>query len=301
YLTLLFSVALIWGASYMFIKIAVDEMAPTTAMALRLVFAAAVLVPLLAVQQGPRAGARAVRATGWGGFFLGLMNTAVPFTLIAWGETHVDSGIAAIANAPLPIFVAFLAIWFQRSERVRGARLAGVLVGFAGVVVLVGFQPEGGSTAIVATLAIVAATFAYAISYVFAQARYAETQPIVLVTASSLAGALILAPFGIWQRPVEVPSAGALASVAALGVVGTSLALVLYYRMLVAYGASRASLVTYLIPPTALAYGVFLLDESLALNAIVGLVLILAGVGLGSGAVRVPWRRREPLPVAPRG
>jgi drug/metabolite transporter (DMT)-like permease len=300
YLPLLVAVALIWGASYMFIKIAVEELAPTTTMALRLVFASLVLVPLLLVQQGLRDAVRDLRGTGWGGVFLGLVNTALPFTLIGWGETRVDSGIAAIANAPVPIFVAFLAIWFQRTERVRGLRLAGVVLGFAGVVVLAGFQPEGGWAAVAGTLAVVAAAFSYAVAYVFAQGRYTDTQPLVVVTASTLAGIVLLAPFALAQLPDELPSTGALASVAALGVLGTALALVLYYRMLVSYGASRASLVTYLIPPTALAYGVFLLDERLAANALVGLALILGGVALGSGFLRLPRRRREPLPAAPR-
>ena len=142
------------------------------------------------------------------------------------------------------------------------------------------------------------ASLAYAVSNLYAQERYAATQPMVLVTASSLAGAAMLAPFALWQFPSQVPSGRAIASVAALGIVGTAIALILYYRLLVSYGASRSSLVTYLVPVTAILYGVFLLGEELATNAVVGLVLSLGGVALGSGVLRAP-RRREAMPVAP--
>ena len=299
YLTLLLAVALIWGASFMFIKVAVEEMEPATAMALRLAFAGLFLVPFLLLQEGVRRTVKGIRATGWGAVFLGFMNAALPFTLISWGEQHIDSSIAAIANSPVPIFVALLAIRFQRSERVRGLRLVGVLLGFVGVAVLAGFQPEGGWLAVVGTLACSAAALSYAISNLFAQGRYAATQPLVLATAASLAGALILAPLALLQLPSTVPSARALASVAALGIVGTAIAMVLFWRMLAAYGASRAALVTYLVPVTAILYGVFLLDEEVSMNAIVGLVLILGGVALGSGVLRVGRRRRGAVPAAP--
>ena len=299
YLTLLLSVALIWGASFMFIKVAVEEIEPAAAMALRLAFAGLFLVPFLLAQQGLRRTIRGLRDTGWGAVFLGFMNAALPFTLIAWGEQHVDSAIAAIANAPVPIFVALLAIRFQHSERVRGARLFGVLVGFVGVAVLAGFQPTGGWLAVAGTLAASAAALSYAISNLFTQRRYGDTQPLVLVTAASLAGAALLAPVALLQLPDSVPSGRALASVAVLGIAGTAIAMILFFRMLASYGASRASLVTYLVPVTAIFYGVFLLDERLAPNAIAGLVLILAGVALGSGVLRLGRRRREAVPAAP--
>ena len=299
YLTLLLSVALIWGASFMFIKVAVAEIPPVAAMALRLAFAGLFLVPFLLAQQGLRRTIHGMRETGWGAVFLGFMNAALPFTLIAWGEQHVDSSIAAIANAPVPIFVALLAMRFQHSERLRGVRLFGVLLGFVGVAVLAGFQPEGGWLAVTGTLAASAAALSYAISNLFTQRRYGETQPLVLVTAASLAGATLLAPLALLQLPDSVPSGRALVSVAVLGIAGTAIAMILFFRMLAAYGASRASLVTYLVPVTAIFYGVFLLDERFTPNAIVGLVLILGGVALGSGVLRVGRRRREAMPAAP--
>ncbi len=286
YLPLLLSVAGIWGASFMFIEVAVDELEPTVVMALRLVLATLVLLPFLLLQEGARRGIEELREAGWGLALLGLINTALPFTMIAWGQTHVNSSIAAIANAPVPIFVALLALKFKPEERVRGLRLVGILTGFVGVAVLAGFNPEGDWWTVAGTLVITAAALFYAMSNLFAQSRYSQTQPLVIVTGSSLTGALILLPLALVQLPGDVPSAKALASVAALGILGTAIALILYFRMLAAYGASRSSLVTYLIPLVAVVYGVTLLDEPLTANAIAGLFLVLGGVALGTGAVR---------------
>jgi len=299
YLPILLMVAGIWGASFMFIDVAVDEMKPTVVIALRLVLAALVLVPFLLAQEGVRAGLSELREAGWGLALLGLINMALPFTMIAWGQTHVNSSIAAIANAPVPIFVALLAIRFRPEERVRGLRLAGILLGFVGVAVLAGLNPEGGWWAVAGTLIVTAAAVFYAVSNLFAQSRFSETQPLVIVTGSSLAAALMLLPPALIQLPAEVPSAKALGSVAALGIGGTAFALILYFRMLAVHGASRSSLVTYLVPMTALLYGAFLLDEPIHLNAIAGLLLILSGIAIGSGVVRFT-RRREVVPATPR-
>jgi drug/metabolite transporter (DMT)-like permease len=299
YLPLLLTVAGIWGASFMFIKVAVEEIDPIPLMALRLALAALVLLPLLVAQRGRERSLADVRKAGGGLVLLGFANAALPFTLIAWGEQHVDSSIAAIANAPVPIFVALLALRFRPSEQVRGLRLIGIMLGFAGVAVLAGLNPEGGWWAVLGTLAVTMAALLYATSNLYAQSRYADMDTLVIATGSSVAGALILLPLALFQLPDEVPSAQALGSITALGVVGTAAAYLFFYRMLASYGASRAALVTYLIPPIALVYGIVLLDEPLTANAVAGLALILAGVTLGSGGARAA-RRREIVPAAPR-
>src|SRR5919108_4754969 len=154
YVPLLLIVAGIWGASYLFIKVAVEEIEPTAMMDLRLLLAAAVLVPFIAVRFGTRRAVAEVRSTGTGAFILGVINMAFPFVLIAWGEKHIDSGVAAIANASVPIFVALLAIRFNPSERSSGLRLVGILLGLVGVGVLAGVHPEGGGWAVLGTLAV---------------------------------------------------------------------------------------------------------------------------------------------------
>jgi drug/metabolite transporter (DMT)-like permease len=299
YVSLLAIVAAIWGSSYLFIKVAVDEVEPTAMMFFRLVLASAVLVPVLAWHVGGRAAVTEMRGLGWKAWAVGFLNAAFPFTLIAWGEKYVDSGVAAIANASVPIFVVILAFWFNPSERVRGVRLAGILVGLAGVAVLTGLHPDGGWWAIAGTLAIVVASLSYAAANHFVQHNFSQTMPILVTTASSVMGAVILLPFAAFQLPEEMPSWKAIGSIVVLGVLGTAFGLLLFYRLLTSYGAARASLVTYLLPPVALVYGVLILDEEITLNAALGLVLILAGVALGSGAARGLRRRgREPEPAS---
>ena len=299
YLPLLLTLSALWGASYLFIKVAVDEIEPIPMIELRLLLAGAVLLTFLVARMGRREAVAALRATGWGGVILGVINGAIPFTLIAWGEKYVDSGIAAIANASVPIFVALLAIRYLPGERVTGMRLVGVLLGLAGVGVLAGFHPEGGWWAVAGTLAVVVASLSYACSNLFTQRRFSTTAPLVTATSAVIWGAVVLLPLSLFQIPDQVPSAKALGSVAALGILGTAVASIILYRMLTTYGSSRTTLVTYLLPPFALFYGVTLLDERLTANAVLGLVLILGGVALGAG-LSLTRRSRDTLAAPQR-
>jgi drug/metabolite transporter (DMT)-like permease len=301
YVVMLGILAASWGASYLFIKVAVEDLEPAPMMCLRLILAFGALFSLLAVGSGLRGAVSEIRETGGGGALLGLINMAIPFTLIAWGEKHIDSGVAAIANSTVPIFVALLAIRFRPSERVTGMRMAGVLLGLVGVGVLTGLNPEGGWWAIAGTLAVVLASLSYASANLYAPARFPTTSPLVVGTTTTFWGMVVLIPFALLQFPDHMPGWKALASVAALGLIGTAFATLILYRMLVLYGSSRTSLVTYLLPPMALFYGVTFLDEQIHLNSGLGLVLILAGVALGSGVFKVVrGRRDDPAPATPR-
>lgn len=292
YLPLLLLLSALWGASYLFIKVAVEEIAPAAMIELRLVLAGAALLAFLVYRHGGRRALDELRATGRSGVVLGVLNGALPFTLIAWGEQYIDSGVAAIGNSVVPIFVALLAIRFRPSEKTTGVRLVGILLGLAGVGVLAGFHPEGGWWAVVGTLAVVAASFSYACANLYTQHRFSQTSPLVTATAAIVTGAVVLLPLALVQFPDTMPSAKALASVAALGLLGTAAASLVLYRMLVTYGSARTTLVTYLLPPFALAYGAALLDEHVTVNAVLGLALILAGVALGAGVLRVGRRRQ---------
>ena len=285
--------AAFWGASYLFIKVADRAFAPASMMMLRLALAASLLLVVLAAQRGFGGTVVEMRALGWQGFALGVFNGAIPFTLIAWGERYIDSGVAAIANASMPIFVVLLAIRWQPSERVHGLRLVGFLVGLVGVGVLAGVHPQGGWWGVAGTLAVVVASVSYAIGSLWGQRLIHRTSGLVLSTSSMLGGLLVLIPLGLWQLPSEVPGWKETGSVIALAVIGTALAQIILYRVLRSDGAARVSLVTYLLPMTALIYGVLLLGEPLTWEELAGMVLILGGVALGSGAVRLP--RREPV------
>src|SRR5262245_30293815 len=285
--------AAFWGASYMFIKVANRAFEPATMMMLRLLIASLIIVTVLAVQRGWGTTVAEMRALGWEGFALGIANGAIPFTLIAWGEKYIDSGVAAIANATMPIFVVLLAIRFKPSETVRGLRLVGFLVGLVGVGVLAGVHPEGGWWGAAGTLAVVVASVSYAVGALWGQRLIVRTSGLVLAGTSMLGGLLVLLPLGLAQLPSEVPGWKETGSVLALAVLGTALAQIILYRVLRSDGAARVSLVTYLLPMTALIYGVLLLGEPLTWEELAGMVLILGGVALGSGAVRFP--RREPV------
>jgi drug/metabolite transporter (DMT)-like permease len=296
YLPMLISLAAIWGASFMFIKVAGRDLEPTTLMFSRTLLAAVLLFAFLASRVGARRAGEQLRSAGFAPYLLGVVTAALPFTLIAWGEKHVDSGVAAIANASMPIFVALLALRFRHSERSSGLRLVGIVVGIAGVVVLAGVNPRGGWWAVAGTLAVVLASIAYAVGSLWAQHLVEREAALVITTASLIGAALALLPFGLAQLPDSMPGWKAIGSVLALGVAGTAVGQLIYYRMIETDGSARTSLVTYLLPVTALFYGAGLLGEPITIEEIVGLVLILAGVALGSGLVRAA-RRREPAPA----
>jgi drug/metabolite transporter (DMT)-like permease len=298
YVPLLLLLAALWGASFMFIKIAVDELAPTTTMFLRLGFSALPLVALVVYKLGFNPAVEQMRAVTKAALILGVVNTALPFTLIAWGETKIDSGVAAIANGSMPIFVVLLAIRFRASERATGARLFGVLLGLVGVGVLAGVDPEGGWAGVAGTLAVVAASLSYAVGTLYTQGLLEDVRNDVLAAASIAWGAIVLGPLGVAQAPAEMPSWGAIAAVLALALGGTVAGQLIYFRMIYSYGSARASLVVYLLPVTALFYGAVFLDEPITVSALAGLVLILTGTALGSGVMRLP-RRRAAVATAP--
>ena len=296
YVPALLSLALIWGSSFMFIEIALRDLSPAATMTGRLLFASIMLGGILVARRGFAQAVRCVREFGWAGVVLGVISTALPFWLIAWGQTRIDSGIAAIGNASMPIFVAILAIWFAKHERVTGLRAFGMALGIIGVGVLVGVGPEGGWSGAIGTLAVVLASISYAAGSLYSQHKLGDSSGLLVSAASAFWGTLVILPFGILQSPGALPGWEAIASVAVLGVLGTGAGLLMYLNMLEKYGSSRASLVVYLLPPTALFYGAVFLDEPLRLTAIAGLALILVGVALGSGVVR-PIRRRQTVPA----
>jgi drug/metabolite transporter (DMT)-like permease len=299
YIPLLLLLSAIWGASFMFIKVAGRGFEPWTMMFFRLAIAALIIWGVLALQRGFGGAVADVRALGVEGLLLGVVNGAVPFTLIAWGERHIDSGVAAIGNASMPIFVALLALRYQPSERSSGWRLFGILVGLVGVGVLAGLNPRGGWWAVAGTLAVVVASISYAAASLWAQKVVKRTTSLALVTSTMTGGTLALLPFALVQLPSHVPGWKETGSVLALAVLGTAAGQLIFYRMIDLDGSARASLVTYLLPVTALFYGVTLLGEPLTVEEVVGLVLILAGVALGSGVVRLARRQTAPAAPAP--
>lgn len=292
YPVLLVLLAAFWGSQYVFIRVAVRELEPATMIDLRLWIAAPIMVAYVLGTHGAATGWHELHRAARPCLILGALN-AVPFTLIAWGEKHIDSGVAAIGNATVPIFVAALVVKVVPSERVTGLRLAGFVLGLVGVAALVGLHPHGGWWAAAGTAAVVAASLSFALSQVYSQKTITLIRGPVLAAGAISAAALLLLPFAVAQLPAQTPNWKVLGSVVALAVLGTAAAQLLFYRMIALHGVSRTTLVSYLIPVAGLLFGAAILGEPLTAAKSLGLALILGGVALGSGAMRLP-RGRSP-------
>ena len=290
YLPWLLLLAGLWGSSYFFIKVAVDDLEPSVMMSARSLVAGLLLLVFLVVTRGAAAATSQLRAAGRPTFVFGVFNAALPFWLIAWGEKHIDSTVAGIAQATVPIFAFVVALRFLPHERVSPIRWVGVLAGLVGVGVLTGVDLPGGGWAVAGTLAVVLSSLSYASAGTYAQLRLRDVQGPVLATGGMLIGGLLLLPFALFQLPDELPGWQALLSVAALAVLGTTIAQLVYFHMLPLYGNPRISLVAYVMPAFAIAYGALFLDEPITSGMVIGLALILLGVALGSGLL-VAWRR----------
>jgi drug/metabolite transporter (DMT)-like permease len=287
---MLLALAALWGASFMFIKVGVRELAPGTLICFRLGLGALTLLPVALLTVGARELRRELRAAVVPLALVGLLNSAVPITLLAWAEKRLDSGLAAVIQASAPLFTALLAMRFSRGEVVSGSRLVGLLVGFGGVALLVGVQPSGD---ILSAVAITFTAFCYAVAALYSARALSNVQPLVTAVGALGWATLALAPFAIAQPPDGVPGWKVTGSLLALGVLGTGVAYVLYYALLAGAGASRSILITYLVPAIALGYGAVLLGEPVTVAALVGLGLVLAGVALGTGVARLGRRRAQ--------
>jgi drug/metabolite transporter (DMT)-like permease len=287
YPLMLATVALLWGASFMFIKVAVRELAPATLVLGRIGIGALTLALIVPFMVGGRAALTAIRENlGWL-VLVGLVNIALPFWLLSWGETRIDSGLASIIQGAVPIFNAVIAFGFFREVRVTGLRLVGVAIGFVGVALLVGAQPHGK---VLGAIAVVGMALCYAVGQLFAARHLSTVPPPVVAFATTFVAALAMLPLGIAQAPHHVPHWKTIGAVLALAIPLTALAFLLFYAIIAGAGAAYASLVTYLVPPIALLYGAIFLGERFGAAAIGGLALILGGVALGTGRLR--FRRR---------
>jgi drug/metabolite transporter (DMT)-like permease len=280
--------ALIWGASFLFIKIAVEDVSPATVVFGRLAFSVATLLVILAAR--PQLGA------GWRrywrlGFAIGIVNNVLPFLLISWGETRIASGVASILNATTPLFTVMLAHFWAGpgGEALSWRRGGGVLIGFLGVGVLVG--PEtlqiggGGMSQIFGELAVLIAAAAYGVGALMSK-RYSGSAPLVGPFTMQITALLVMAPVALlWSPPTRLPSLAALGSIAELGILGTALAYLLFFRLINSVGPTRTALVTYLLPCTALLWGALFLGEQVSWNALAGLVLVLLGTMLTNGTL----------------
>lgn len=274
-------VSVLWGIPYLFISIAVEDgISPGFLAWSRVVLGAAILLPL-----AWRAGALS-RLRGHGRWLAvyATLEIAIPFPLIALGEKHVSSSVAAILIAATPLLVAVLARLFDHSERVGGRRLAGLVIGLAGVVALVGVDIAGERDELRGAIAILIAAVGYAAGPMTLQARLASIDPLTIMAGALAIAAILLTPLAALSPPGDAVPAEAIASIAVLGILCTAAAFVLFGALVIDVGAGRALVITYTAPVVALVAGIIVLGESPGLGTLVGLPLILAGSALATGA-----------------
>lgn len=269
----------IWGASFLFMRVAVPEFGPFALIGLRSGIAVLCLLPLLLV----RGGASQLFDHVGELTVVGIVNAAIPFTLLAYAATSLTAGFAALINATTPLWAALVGLLWLAAQLNRW-QWAGLACGVLGMVVLtwgkVDFKPGGSGLAIVAGLT---ATLAYGFSTHYTKRRLSAVSPLGVATGSQMAGALIVLPFAVAFWPETMPSAKAWAAAILLAVLATAFALTLYFRLIGRLGGQKASTVTFLIPLFAVAWGAIFLREPVTLPMALGGAIVLLGTALTLG------------------
>lgn len=303
---LLVALSMLWGGSFLFTGIAVRELPPLTIVALRVSLAALALggVAHLLGLSMPR------RREVWLAFFgMGLLNNLIPFCLIVWGQTQIASGLASILNATTPLFTVLIAHVLTDDEKMTGNRLAGVIVGFAGVAAMIGPAALGGSlgggleSGLLPQLAVLGAAVSYGFAGIFGRRfKRLGVPPLITATGQVTASTLMLVPVALladhpWLLPP--PSLTTWGAIVGLALLSSALAYVIFFRILAAAGATNIALVTFLIPVSAILLGSLVLGERLEPRHFGGMALIAAGLACIDGriAARLVGRRRPDSPV----
>jgi drug/metabolite transporter (DMT)-like permease len=280
---LLLALSILWGGSFFFVGVAVKALPPFTLVLLRVAIAA---VALHLVRRASGTGMPWDRAS-WRAFFgMGLLNNAIPFSLIVWGQTHIASGLASILNATTPLFTVLIAHLLTADERLTKGRIVGVLIGLAGVVVLIGPQALAGlGKDVTAQLAVLGAAISYGFAAIFGRRfKRMGVPPLATAAGQVTASSLLLLPVALLvDRPWTLASPGlsAWGAILGLALLSTALAYVLFFRILASAGAVNLMLVTFLIPVSAIVLGSAFLGEALAPADYFGMALI----GLGLAAI----------------
>jgi drug/metabolite transporter (DMT)-like permease len=288
------AVSVIWGLPYLFIKVAVRGGASPGELAWgRVVLGAALLLVWSA-----RAGKLGTLSGHWRWIAAyAVAEIVIPFPFVALGEQRVSSSLAAIIIAAVPLIVALLALRYDHAERVTGRRLVGLVIGLAGVVALVGIDAADRISTLIGAGEILLGAVGYSIGPLLFKRHLSELDPRVTMGASLGIAGVILTPLALLEAPLALPSAGAIAAIAVLGVVCTALAFALMGVLVLDIGPSRALVITYINPVIAVALGVTILGERPGVGAIAGLLLILSGSWLSTGGrlppgPRTAWARR---------
>lgn len=287
---MLITLSVLWGGSFFFVGVAVTDLPPLTIVTLRVGIAAITLWCIVLVM-----GLRPPKSLEvWAAFLgMGLLNNVIPFALIVWGQTQIASGLASILNAATPIFTVVVASMLLPDERATPLKIVGVMIGFIGVVMMIGLPAIDGDNSLLAQVAIIAATLSYAFAGVYGRRFKAmAVNPIITAAGQVTASALVLAPIALAvEGPPDITeiNTGTWGAIFGLAVLSTAVAYVLYFKILASAGATNLLLVTLLVPVSAILLGSLLLNETLEVVHFVGMALIALGLSAIDGRL---WRRK---------
>jgi len=284
--------SILWGGSFFFVGVAVKEMPPLTIVLCRVALASIILLVIVYLK-----GDKMPSSPGlWGAFIImGALNNLIPFSLIVWGQTHIESGLASILNAMTPIFSVVLAHFLTKEERLTTNRVSGVAIGWIGVAVLIGIESlRGFGVEVMGQIAVLGATLSYALAAIYGR-RFKELSPLVVATGMLCGSTLMMTPLAlVIEQPWNVsPSAASVMAIFGLAAISTSLAYIIYFRVLATAGATNLLLVTFLIPLSAILLGVMVLGEQLGWNAFVGMGLIFMGLIAIDGRLLKRFKPKE--------
>jgi drug/metabolite transporter (DMT)-like permease len=289
-LLLLLILGMLWGASYLFIKVTVAEVPALTLVAGRLAVAAVVMWAILRVQGLSMPRDRRM----WRMYaVMAFINAALPYSLISWGEQHITSGLASLLQATTPIFTILLAQFLSSDERITPAKMTGVIVGFVGVgLLMLPDLRQGVQASLLGQLAVVGSSLSYAGSAIYVRNRLRGQLPLVTATGQLTMAAALMVPVSLLvDRPFHLsPSLPALVSWSGLTILGTVLAYLIYFTLIERTSATFVTMVTYIIPVNGLILGSLVLDEELNLTVLGSLTLVLLGVLLVNGTWQSIWR-----------
>jgi drug/metabolite transporter (DMT)-like permease len=293
----------LWGSSYLFIKIGVDHgLAPFTLIMFRLAIGFVLLATVVTIAREPLP--RDPRMYGHL-LVMGVVNIAIPFSLITFAEQTVDSSLAAVINGAVPLFVIVVAAIFLKGETITINRVVGLAIGFIGVAILVGFDvADLGSANTLGELALIGSTLSYAGGAVYTKAHIHGLRPMIPAVFQVFFGLIVISVLAfLTEHPFAVvPAPEAIFAVIWLGLLGSGLAYLAFFRILGAWGATRTSMVAYLLPVYGIALGALVLNEPIAASTLLGTVLVIGGIALVNSryGTRPLFARRADAAVAPR-
>ncbi len=274
-----FALGFMWGSSYLFIKLAVDDFGTFTLVALRLVVGALLLWSVVRIAHQPLPRERRI----YGHLLvMAVINITIPFLLITWAEQSVESSLAAILTSPVPLFAIVLSSLFLADEPMRVNGVVGLVVGFVGVVIITSRGLTGAGSSVIGELALLGAAFSYACGAVYSRRNVRGLAPMIPAVFQVTFAAIITGTIALlFEHPwTATPDAEAIFSILWLGILGSGLAYLAVFRLFAAWGATRTTLVAYLIPVWGIVLGYLVLQEPVDARIVIGTALVIAGIGV---------------------